>query len=355
MEDEELTLDSLVGGQEQEAPRETVRDALEAATVQHSSQSQDLEIEEGGSGAVTAEEAGIDRNVQAAEIIEAPKHWSKEDRELFAKQPRDAQEWLLARHKAMEGDNTRVSQQLAEQMKWREPIEKIFEPYSELMKQHNLTPAAVLQNYINAEQQLTNDPVRGLLMLAQRYKVNPIDLVAAAEGGAFEMPAQVDPALKALQDELATIRGDLQSRDRAAREEEARQMGVQISEFAESKGSDGQLLYPHIGNQQVRDMMSMLIGTGQVDVAKAGGVVPALKQAYEQAVYAIPETRQALVKSLVESQTKEAAEAQRRKVAKAKNVGVSVSGSSAMSAAPAVKGSVRSHLEAAAREQGLIS
>ena len=56
---------------------------------------------------------------------EAPAHWSEEDKALFRSQPKDVQDFLLKRNKALESDYGRKTQQLAEQ---KRRLEKLTKP-----------------------------------------------------------------------------------------------------------------------------------------------------------------------------------------------------------------------------------
>jgi hypothetical protein len=49
------------------------------------------------------------------QTLEPPQHWPEEKKQLFRAQSPEAQQFLLERHKAMEGDYTRKTQELAQQ------------------------------------------------------------------------------------------------------------------------------------------------------------------------------------------------------------------------------------------------
>jgi len=53
--------------------------------------------------------------VETPEPIPAPEHWSDADKATFNALPRDGQDFIIARHKAMEGDYTRKSQGIAQE------------------------------------------------------------------------------------------------------------------------------------------------------------------------------------------------------------------------------------------------
>ena len=64
---------------------------------------------------------------QQAEPLEAPQHWAEADKEVFNTLPRESQDFLLRRHKEMEGDYTRGKQSLAEEARAIEGLKPLGE------------------------------------------------------------------------------------------------------------------------------------------------------------------------------------------------------------------------------------
>jgi hypothetical protein len=280
---------------------------------------------------------------------------------MFAKQSPEAQKWLLARHKEMEADNTRNSQQVAEYKRRYEPMEQIFAPHRERLAAVGQTEADVTRNLLAAQMFLEKEPIQGLRWLAQNLKVDLRQLVDGANGaqpaGDDDDPfATLDPrvaaTIKQLNDKIGTIEGTFEQSKRAQAEQAQRSLQQSIQDFTTAKDDRGEPLYPHVQNESVRTTMSALIKTGLVDIEKCGGIVPALKAAYDKAVYAVDETRDALLQNAREAEAKKAADERARQVQKAKKAGVSVSGASTSGASSTSKGSVRATIQEAARQQG---
>lgn len=61
------------------------------------------------------------------ETLEAPQHWAEPDKETFNSLPRESQDFLLRRHKEMEGDYTRGKQGLAEEARAIEGLKPLGE------------------------------------------------------------------------------------------------------------------------------------------------------------------------------------------------------------------------------------
>src|SRR6516165_3120139 len=67
--------------------------------------------------------------------LDPPSNWSDTDKDLFKTLPDPARKFLLDRHRAMEADHTRKTQSIAELKREYEPVEEIFAPYREVMRQ----------------------------------------------------------------------------------------------------------------------------------------------------------------------------------------------------------------------------
>lgn len=329
----------------------TVRESLEAAKDQLSQQA-DPAAKPDAAGSTPSDQAAVGG-------LQPPQHWSAEDKAMFAKQSPDAQKWLMARHKAMEGDNTRNSQALSEYKKRFEQVEQIFAPHRDRLQASGQTEADVVRNLLAAQLFLEKDPITGLKWLAQNLKVDLkqlIDGAQPADGGEDDpfgtLHPKVAETLKSLTDKVGQFETAAQQAQREAAERGSRELQQTIQEFTTSKNDAGEPLYPHMENDEVRTTMSALIKSGRVDIAKCGGVAPALKTAYEMAVYAVPGTRDALLKAAKAAEEKKAADERARAVQKAKKAGVSVSGASTSAAPSTSKGSVRATLLDTAREAG---
>uniref|UniRef100_A0A6M3KUZ4 Uncharacterized protein n=1 Tax=viral metagenome TaxID=1070528 RepID=A0A6M3KUZ4_9ZZZZ len=59
--------------------------------------------------------------------LEAPRHWTAADKETFTSLPRESQDFLLRRHREMEGDYTRGKQSIAEEARALEGLKPLGE------------------------------------------------------------------------------------------------------------------------------------------------------------------------------------------------------------------------------------
>lgn len=269
------------------------------------------------------------------EALSAPENWAEEDRNTFkaltdlGDQGRAAQEFLLNRHKAMEGDYTRKNQERAEAMREYEPIRQLFEPYVDVLASQGLTPAAKIQQWAQIEQSLASNPLETLQWLAQQ---NNVDL------GNMEIQEQ-SPELTGLRKELNDLRNSIAQRERADREARLGAVNAQIEEFSEMKTEAGELAHPYFA-----DVMDEIIALAQAE--RQAGREPDLGAMYDKAVWMNPSTREKLIASQREAEEKRRLADARQKAAKAKHAASSVSGTPA-GASPTNDLDLREQLEQA--------
>lgn len=325
-------------------------------------------VGEGGSVRESLEKAVIDaagventdisqENTQDASPVElnAPESWSDEDKAVWGKiADPDARKWLLGR----EENYTKQIGELTPLSEQYKPFQELFEPHAERMKASGQTPAQVTKNLLDAQMVLEQKPIDGMLWLVKQYGIDPQALMTALGGGEQSQDplGDLDPALKKyLEDALAPVK-KFEEMTRTQQETETRRVaqetGNAITEFRNSVDEKTkQPLYPHLGNKEVANRMSLLIKTGEVDIVKAGGVIPALKDAYDQACRSVPGVRDDYLKALmpkVEDVNKE-------RVMAARKAGASLRGAGGSSPSPAATGSMRETLKSKMEGAGLFN
>ena len=235
--------------------------------------------------------------------LEAPKNWSEDVRSKFKDLPRDAQEYMLKRDKEMTADYTRKTQEVAEQRKSFESLDKVIAPMRQQIAASGVGEAEYISRLLNADMALRNNPKMALKQLAQGYG---IDLSSIEETVDWN---DSDPQITQLQQQNQAILAELNQFKRQNLQSARQQTEAQINGFAGTKDDKGNLKYPHFDKLRVK--MGNLIDAGE---AKG------LEDAYAKAVRLDDE----LYKESLEAQRKsaKAEEDARRKAAveKAKKV-----------------------------------
>ncbi|HEX4571914.1 MAG TPA: hypothetical protein VH184_15885 [Dongiaceae bacterium] len=318
---------------------------------------------------------------QERRLARISKNWRAEDKEFLAQQPREVQDFLLARDQEMTTAYTRKTQKLAGLESEYGPIAQMFEPDLPAIRAAGYTPQLLIQGWANAERALLSGPdqaAQTLRNIAEGYRI-PRETVAYAFGFDPRTPDQIrragapvppgaqevippnaahgangngmirDPRV----DLLLAERQDMAERMVIARNQQFRnaasQAQAQINEFRDAVDERGNALHPHF--DEVENYMTALAEFH----GKSTGRIPHLQQLYEDAVNANPATRARLVADAQKAQSdkQRQAEAARGKTEQARRASSSVVGSGrptnrTQAAAAAPRGqSIRASIDAA--------
>ena len=230
---------------------ESDSDSLDQVAPENEEETQDSK-EEPSDDAVVAHVDGEDSKETP---LEAPKNWSEEVRSKFKDLPRDAQEYMLKRDKEMTADYTRKTQEVAEQRKSFESLDKVIAPMRQQIAASGVGEAEYISRLLNADLALRNNPKMALKQLAQGYG---IDLSSIEETVDWN---DSDPQITQLQQQNQAILAELNQFKKQNLQSARQQTENQISAFAESKDEKGNLKYPHF--DKVRVKMGNLIDAGE--------------------------------------------------------------------------------------------
>ena len=232
--------------------------------------------------------------------IEPPSRFSDEQKATFTALPREAQEFVLARHQEMEGDYTRKTQELAGHRQTADAFNAAAEPYAPYMASLGTNALDAFKVLMAAEHRLRNGSAdEKKTIMAQLAKDYGVDLSAVDQAPSDD--EFTDPAFAKVQAGIdrITLRLDQGDRHDAAAQTETAQ--TEINAFAGAVDASGNPAHPHF--ETVRATMGNLM---------AGNETLSIQDAYDNAVWAAPELRQ----SLLAAQSQEAAaEAERNSAA----------------------------------------
>ena len=266
------------------------------------------------------EESVEEEQAPELEAISAPKHWPKEEQEIFNAWDANVQHQVMDRYKAMEGDYTKKTQALAKYKKRNESLDEIYGPFRDDFQRAGMDEVAATRQLLAAHKYLREDPQQALKWLAKSYGV---DLKAVNDDTAIE-DEYADPQMKAMQQQIAQLQGTITNQQQQAQNMQKQEVQAMIDNFQTAKDADGNLKHPHF--DVVQNQMSGLISSG---VAKD------IASAYEMAVYANPETRAKVLDEKVKKETKQEVKAEAvQKAKKQQRVNVKGSGTPSNSAVP---------------------
>lgn len=282
-----------------------------------------------------------DKKVAPEEPIKAPDEWDDEGKRYFGSlRDKKVQEFILARHNANTDASKKITNEYTSYKTAWDPVVKVIEPYVDVLKNANISPAEVVQRYINAELWLNREPVNALQWLMKLYKVTPEQLSSPATSGNGEVKSKVekgsvkeldpnDPRDKVLLD-LQKDKQDRENRERQfAQAESERNKGAvaqAMKNLVEEKDKDGNPINIHANDDEIKKLMGVYITTGVVPIKTTADLPAAFKRAYDMAVNAHTPTREAVFKARMDDEAKKKADEDKRKLTKAKRLGQSVSG-----------------------------
>lgn len=256
------------------------------------------------------------------------------DREKIAALPPEAQEIVLRREREREADYTRRTQAAAALRREYEPIEAIFKPHEDAMRQRGLTRAGMIQAWAGVESSLVQggqravDVVAGIIenyrldrgALADRLgirQLTPQELQQQQEAPAQQQAGAVHPDVAREINELRQWRAQQEQMQRQQYQagELARLQAVttEMDRFATATDSAGALLHPYFHEVET-DMERLALGM------QARREQPSLSELYQQAVWANTSVRDRMLAAdrAAEEAQRAAAERKRQEEARAK-------------------------------------
>jgi hypothetical protein len=191
--------------------------------------------------------------------IEPPARWTADDKAKFAQWPRDVQEAVLERNKALEADYTRKTQEAAELRRHAEPILNAVKPYeaylSQVAPRIGQTPDQMIGNLIGVEYQLrTGDPHQKAQALQQIAVEYGIDLASISRG---ELPVAPDPHYQQLRQSFGHLEQRVAQYEQLIEQEQQRQITDQVKAFAKATDAAGRPQHPHF--ERVRGVMAQVL------------------------------------------------------------------------------------------------
>jgi hypothetical protein len=278
-----------------------------------------------------------DEPAEAAELeeLQAPNHWPKDFAAKFEALDAPAQHMFMERYKDLEGDYTKKTQAIAKYKKRQDAFDEIMAPFKSQFERAGMDDVGAVRQLLAAHDYLRKDPANAIAWLANQYGV---DIGAIGNDPALE-DEFADPQVKALQQQVAQLTGFIQNQQTQQQSYEQASTQSFIDQFAAETDASGNPAHPHF--EQVRSVMGSLISSGNATD---------LKSAYEAAVYANPELRQAELERVAarQSQAKVKTEAV-QKAKKAQRSKVRGSATPAAQALPA-NASIRDTINASIRQ-----
>lgn len=200
-------------------------------------------------------------NIEASENsteskLEAPKNWSDDVKKVFDTLPAESQEFMIKRDKEMTSDYTKKTQDLAEQRKNIEALDKVLQPARQNIQATGIGEAEYISRLLNADQALRTNPKMALRQLAQGYGINLSSLEDESES--WNDP---DPQYAQLMQQNQQIMAELNQFKQQNMQSTVAQTEQTVEQFSTKTDAEGKLIHPHF--DKVRVKMGNLIDAGE--------------------------------------------------------------------------------------------
>lgn len=229
----------------------------------------------------------------------APNTWKKEAAAKWAELPVEARTEIARR----EADFHKGIEQYREAAGFAQTMERAISPYAATLKSLNISPDKAIAELMGADHRLRyGQPAEKqayFKQLAQNYGIDLNGLTAEAQQQEY-----VDPSIAALQQQVQHLNGYIQNQQNTSQQQAQASLNSEIAAFAADAS--------HSHFETVKPHMIALLQAGQ---AKD------LQDAYEQASFANPVTRTAMLQQqAAATQAENAKKAQAAKQAASVNV-----------------------------------
>jgi hypothetical protein len=252
----------------------------------------------------------------SAEPIQPPASWSAPAKAAFASLPPIVQSEIAKR----EADVNRGFEDRASALKRYEPLEQILAPRRDQLAARGVSEVDFVKTLFAASDWIDRDPVSALRELMRQKGVTLQHFGVQPQAGQ-QPQAQLPPQFQTLAREVQTLRSQLSQRDQAEQAQRLQAVQSDIQAFAADSAN------PYFHN--VREDMIALLQSGR---AKD------LKDAYDKAVWANPETRALLQADAAKKAEADRLNAQRTTASGARRAAGSVAGAPGQGSAPAGAG-----------------
>jgi len=248
---------------------------------------------------------GAEVPAASAQVISAPPFLSPQEQEVFAKLPPEMQTSVARTFDSLAEREART--------RGLEQVDSLLAPRREAWALNGMTEAQALNQLLALSEFATRDPQEFVKYFASQ---NQIDLEALVWDD-----EPVDPQYKALQDELSTVKGQLEGFSTAQQQANHNALVNGVISFAKQVSSDGTLLRPHMDALGDRILPYIEVVRATKPALSFGEL---MQEAYDMACWGTPEIRSQLTASQSAAQDANRIKESQEKAVRARNAGASV-------------------------------
>lgn len=211
--------------------------------------------------------------------VSAPTSWAADKRVLLEKADPALRDYVALREKQQQEGVAKLKAEYEGKLGTLAPIAEALRPVEARLKVNNIHPAQYVSNLAAADEALRTNPQQAIREIARMYGIDLGSVQAGAHQGQQPM---IDPNLAALQQRLEQTERFLNSRIQAEQQEKQSQVLSLIDRFKSDPANE------HYEAVEA-DMLPMVAHLKATRPDMSPEAV--LKEAYDRAVHANPETR----------------------------------------------------------------
>lgn len=301
----ERTYDALEADDEQEAVskhRDTEPDDQGVVESESPAVEADGEREERAEAATQAVDDAVNQEI---EEMGYPEHWDPQFRDDFDKMDPWAKKFLLDRHRSMESDYTKKTQDHADFLKAYQPVDEMMRAFAPALQQQGISSAELIRRWAAAESSLNADPAHAIKLLMNHYGV---DIDSLTDSGYDHSGYEQNPEVQALRQQVNNLTNTISHNQLAANRSV-------IDQFAAQTTEAGTPAHPYFD-----DVIDDMLVLAQVDQSQGKAVD--LKSLYDRACWMNTSIREQMTsasqQATAEANRQAAEEAAKRKAAEAR-------------------------------------
>lgn len=270
--------------------------------------------------------------------IEPPISWEKEAKEEFKSLPVKVQQYVLRREQERDRAFQKKTEEVAQIKKSYQGLNQILTPEISSWRNLGLSPEEAIGRLIRAQKFLDSNPIEGIRKIAKSYNIDIDKLPEYAKSN------NINPELQAVTSKVQQIEHMIQAERNQQAQAEKAALLREIELFEKEVDNEGNLVRPHY--EQLQADMTPIVAALR-EAHPTASVAAILHEAYNRALWANPETREAVLREQAAKEQAKRIEETKKKAVQAKKAGSSITGAPSGISKAKPSGSIRDSLERA--------
>lgn len=248
----------------------------------------------------------------ALEAIAPPQNWPAEEKKFFGALPPTLQHAYMNRARSLMADYTKKTQEIARVRQNYAELDRLIQPRAQAWAVAGMSPSMAVTQLLALSDFASAKPLEFIQYFAEQRGIDLSKAIGNAQQG---QGGYVDPQIRALQEQLATVKREsdqvrqeqtrrLEAAKAERQQQATEQLARQIEQFATATDAKGRLVNPYFN--EVMDEVTKLL---------TSGVASGLDEAYKMAVRVNPAVHAKMLarsRSLENVKARARAEAARR-------------------------------------------